>query len=62
MWLRRDISRLPLDGRPISQQNNLSELYNKRAPLYEKFADITVDVSENPDETVNGIIEKLRRI
>ena len=62
VWLKRDISRLPLEGRPISQQNNLSGLYTKRAPLYEKFADITVEVSENPEETVNVIIEKLRRI
>ena len=62
IWLKRDISRLPLEGRPISQQNNLSGLYTKRAPLYEKFADITVEVSENPEETVNVIIEKLRRI
>lgn len=62
VWLKRDISLLPLDGRPVSQQNNLSELYNKRAPLYEKFADFTVEVSENTQETVNTIIEKLRRI
>ncbi len=62
VWLKRDISRLPLDGRPVSQQNNLTVLYNKRAPLYEKFADFTVEVSESPQETVNTIIEKLRRI
>ena len=62
VWLKRDISRLPLDGRPISQQNNLVDLYNKRAPLYQSFADITVEVSEDPEETVDRIIEEIRRM
>ena len=62
VWLKRDLSLLPLDGRPISQQNSITELYNKRAPLYEDFADITVNVSENAEETVQRIIEGIRRI
>ena len=62
IWLKRDLSLLPLDGRPISQQNSITELYNKRAPLYEDFADITVNVSENAEETVQRIIEGIRRI
>ncbi len=62
LWLKRDISRLSVDGRPISQQNNLNELYSKRAPLYEEFSHISVNVSENAQETVNEIIESLRRM
>lgn len=62
IWLQRDTSLLPLDGRPVSQQNDINELYKKRAPLYEKFADATVQVSENADETVQKIIDTMRKI
>ena len=62
VWLKRDLALLPVDGRPISQQNSLTELYEKRAPLYEDFADITVNVNENAAETVQRIIEGIRRI
>ncbi len=62
VWLQRDTALLPVDGRPISQQNDINELYKKRAPLYEKFADVTVQVSENADETVEKIIEEIGRI
>ncbi len=62
VWLKRELSLLPLDGRPISQNNNITELYEKRAPLYEDFADFSVDVSENAEETAEKILEKLRRM
>lgn len=59
--LKRDISLLPVDGRPISQKNNINELYKKRAPLYVRFADISVEVSENADETAEMILREIRR-
>ena len=62
VWLKRELSLLPLDGRPISKKNNIAELYKKRAPLYEDFADFSVDVSENAEETAEKILEKLRRM
>lgn len=62
IWLRRDTALLPIEGRPISQANNMETLYKKRKPLYEKFADAEVQVSENPEETVNRIIDTLRRL
>ncbi len=62
IWLKRDTSLLPVDGRPISQTNNINELYKKRAPLYERFSDGKVEVSENAQETVDKIIEEIRRI
>ena len=42
-WLKRDISQLPTDGRPLSQAGKLEEMYRIRKPLYEQFADHTVD-------------------
>lgn len=62
IWLKRDIALLPLAGRPVSQNNDINELYKKRAPLYDKLADVSVEVSENSEETVQRIIEAIRRI
>ncbi len=61
IWLMRDTSLLPTNGRPISQKSNIDELYKKRKPLYESFADIKIQVSENCEETVSKITEALRR-
>lgn len=62
VWLQRDTSLLPVDGRPISQKNDINELYKKRAPLYKKFADAVAEVSENPDETAQRITDAIRRL
>ena len=43
VFLKRDISSLPKDGRPLSLKNDLEEMYKKRLPLYESCADIIVD-------------------
>ena len=43
VFLRREIEKLPTRGRPISQSSDLHELYEKRRPLYEAAADVTVD-------------------
>ncbi len=62
IWLKRDTSLLPVDGRPVSQSNDINELYRKRAPLYEKYCDGIVEVSEDTEETVQRIIDKIRRM
>ena len=41
--LKRDLSKLPIDGRPISQKVSAEDLYRERAPLYEGFRDISVE-------------------
>ena len=56
VWLERDISKLPTAGRPISQKSDLNELYQKRKPMYEKFADIRVTNDGTVSETVEKII------
>ncbi len=60
IWLRRDISILPTEGRPLSQTQRLEEMYNKRAPLYEAFADQIVDNDTTPEYTVNTILGGLK--
>ncbi len=59
VWIKRDTGLLPTDGRPISMSTPLSELYVKRKPMYESFADAEVDSAGNPDATADRIIKLL---
>ena len=42
-WRKRDIEKLCIQGRPLSQQISMQEMYEKRAPLYERFADFVIE-------------------
>ena len=53
--LFRPLELLPTAGRPISQGNPIEELYARRAPLYEAFADKTVNNTAAPAETAEEI-------
>ena len=55
-WLQRELSLLPTDGRPLSQQNRLEDLYKARKDLYESFADYVVDNNTPPEKTAAEII------
>ena len=59
-WLKRDISQLPTDGRPLSQSNSLENMYQARAPLYELFADFVIDNNGTAEHTISQILEVLR--
>jgi shikimate dehydrogenase len=54
-WLQRELDLLPTDGRPLSQANKLSDLYRIRKPMYEAFADYTIDNSATAESTVSEI-------
>ena len=56
--LKRDLSKLPLDGRPLSQAHKLEALYRTRKPFYEAFADFTVD----NDGDIYAAAEQILRI
>lgn len=56
IWLQRDIQKLPMDGRPLSQAGKLEDMYRIRKPMYERFADCTADNNSQPEETVNFIL------
>ncbi len=58
-WLKRDVHLLPTDGRPLSQKNALTELYESRKHLYEAFADYIVDNNGNCAATVSKIVSIL---
>lgn len=55
--IKRDISLLSRDGRPLSQGADLAEMYAKRRPMYEKFRDVCI----NNDKTPEDAAEKIRR-
>jgi shikimate dehydrogenase len=55
---QREIHHLAREGRPLSQ-GNLHELHKKRAPLYARFADVSVAVDSNPAKVVEKILEAL---
>ena len=56
-FVHRTLSELPTDGRPISQSNDLRELYNKRLPLYRRFCDKEIDNNRSLQETADEIIK-----
>ena len=55
-WLKRDISKLPTDGRPLSQASPLDAMFAKRAPMYAAFADHAVSNDGTAEETVTAIL------
>ena len=59
VWLRRDLNKLPIDGRPVSQSMPLEELYRRRAPLYEGLAQVAVDNNGTVEHTVDEIIRRV---
>ena len=56
-WLKRDITSLPTDGRPLSQAGMLEQMYQIRKPLYEQFADLTVENDSTPEDAVAKILK-----
>lgn len=62
VWLQRDLSQLPTDGRPLSQANRLEEMYALRKPMYEAFGDIRVSNAGRPEDTVNEILSRLEEL
>jgi len=59
LWLDRDLSLLPTDGRPLSQSTHLTDMFAIRKPLYEAFADHHIDNNGSIDETIRQILTVL---
>lgn len=55
VFINRDISVLPTDGRPLSQKNSLQEMYNKRLPLYRSICHHEVDGNGTVEEVAERI-------
>ncbi len=59
-YLTRDLEKLPTEGRPLSQSGRLSELYEARKPMYQRFADCTVSNDGTQEDTVRAIMEDMQ--
>jgi shikimate dehydrogenase len=46
VFIERDVSVLPVDGRPLSQRNGIETLAVERLPLYRKWSDCAVQNSD----------------
>ena len=55
VFLERDLDKLSSAGRPLSQKTSPEELYAKRLPAYQSFADLTVKSTEIPEATADAI-------
>ncbi len=59
VFINRDADLLPTNNRPLSQQYGVKALYEKRMPMYRKFADIEVDGDGTVDEVAEKIVKEL---
>ena len=59
--LSRALDKLPTEGRPLSRINSLNELFQKREPMYRRFADHMIDNdSGSIHDTAVRILEALK--
>lgn len=56
IFLKRDLFRLPTDGRPVSQTHSLEELLTRRLPAYESWCDKVIENNGDPEETFRQIL------
>lgn len=59
IYVRRPLDKLELEGRPLSLQKGVWELYDTRHELYEAWADVTADNDGEALQTVDRILEML---
>lgn len=58
IFLEREISSLPRDGRPISKSRDMNELYRERLPLYRAVSDYSFSVeTTDAEENAKRILE-----
>jgi len=55
-FLKRDLSALSKDGRPISQSRDLGELFAERLPKYRAVCDAEIDCGNDPAENSRRIL------
>ncbi len=57
-WIRRDLNKLPVSNRPLSQSIGPEELYRRRKDLYAAFADHQTENNGSPKAAVKEILEQ----
>ena len=60
LWLQRGTEKLDKTGRPLSLKNDLNEMFQKREPMYRRFADAAVDNNGSVEAALAQILEVLQ--
>ncbi len=60
IWIKRVLNELSADGRPLSQQTTMAQMYAQRRRLYERFADAAVENDGDVEQTLRSILEVLK--
>ena len=62
VYLKRDLSKLSTDGRPLSQggEERIKQLYEERHTLYENAADVVIETHEDVDECANRLYNMVK--
>ena len=61
IFINRDIAVLPTNGRPLSEQNDLREMFQKRLPMYRAVCDAEVDGNAGIQTVTDRIMEVYRQ-
>lgn len=59
LWLQRCPARLPIEGRPLSQNTTPAKLYDQRKPMYKAFSDAAISNDGTRGETLTEILNIL---
>ncbi len=59
VFLKRDLAKLSVKGRPLSQRYGVDALYQARLPLYQAWSDAEADCNKTVEQTVKEIREAL---
>lgn len=64
VYLKRDLSKLSTDGRPLSQggQERIKQLYEQRRNLYENAADVIIETHEDVDECAKRLYNEVEKV
>lgn len=57
IFINRDVAVLPTNGRPLSQQNDLGEMFAKRLPMYRAICDFETDGNGSIQTVTDRIAE-----
>jgi len=60
VYLKRELTDLITEGRPLSQNKGIQALAEKRLPLYEAWSDYAVQVEAKPEQTAAKIEEVIQ--
>ncbi|MBQ9161864.1 MAG: shikimate kinase [Clostridia bacterium] len=59
VFLERELSLLPTDGRPLSEKSRLAKMLDIRLPMYLDFSDVRVNNDSAPEDTADKILQIL---